>query len=189
MRKSLCTATAIMTLAASTPALATAVSCGNTAFSGLTASACLGSFAGNINGSESELAVLAAQWNETFTYAGKSDDSAAGPFTSSPSGQQGVTLTFDHAISGDFVIGLKAADWYSYYLFTAETPVTALTFDTTAGVSTNKRGKAQDLSHAALYLASAAPSTVATVPEPETAALLLTGLALMAGVARRRKQK
>ena len=189
MRKSLFTAASIMALAASSPALATAISCESTVFSDLAASDCLGSFKGNINGSASELDKLAARWHETFIYAGKSDDADAGPFTRSPSGKQGVTLTFDHVLIGDFVIGLKAADWYSYYLFSTETPLGSLTFDTTAGVSTNKHGQAQDLSHAALYLANTpTPSRTANVPEPETVALLLTSLALMAGVARRRRQ-
>jgi hypothetical protein len=189
MRKSLFMAISIVTFVASAPALASVVNCGTTAFSELAASACLGSFKGNINGSASELDTLAARWHETFAYAGKSDDDDAGPFTSSPNGKQHVTLTFDHALVGDFVIGLKAADWYSYYLFSADTPVGSLTFNTTAGVSTNKWGQAQDLSHAALYLAKAATtSSVTNVPEPETGALLLASLALMAGIARRRRQ-
>ena len=188
MRKTLFVAMSITALAASAPVLATPVSCATTQFSGQAAIDCLGSFEGNLNGAASELDALAARWHETFAYAGKSDDADAGPFISKPSGKQGVTLTFDHALIGDFVIGLKAANAYSYYLFSADTPVSTLTFNTTAGISTNKHGQARDLSHAALYLASAAtPSAVATVPEPGTTALLLGALALMAGVARRRR--
>jgi len=57
------------------------------------------------------------------------------------------TLTFDTAISGEFVIGLMAADNYSYYLFNAGSPVSSLTFDSTAGVALNRNHMPQGLSH------------------------------------------
>ena len=167
--------------AASAPAIAATEVCGNTSFSALAATDCRGAFTGNINGSASEIAYLVSQWGGSFTYMGKSDDAGSGPFTSNPSGNGPSTLTFDSPLSGMFVIGLKAANNHSYYLFNAASPITSLTFDTTAGVALNPRGIAQDLSHANLY--------IGVVPEPESYAMMLAGLGLMGFVARRRKQQ
>lgn len=173
-------ALSLLFLAATASLPAFAESCGDTTFSALGASACRGSFVGNINGSAAELSYLDSQWSNTFTYLGKSDDAGSGPFTSKETGTTNVTLTFDQAISGTFVIGLKAAHNYSYYLFNAATPVSSLTFSSTAGIALNNRDSAQGLSHASLY--------VAAVPEPESYALMIAGLGLMGVVARRRAQ-
>lgn len=163
---------------------ASAEICTNTTFSALASSDCAGSFVGNINGSASEITFLNAEFGNMFTYAGKSDDAGNGPFTSNPEVSMGGTLTFDSPILGTFVIGLKAANNYSYYLFTALVPINSLTFDSTAGVAVNGRGIPQDLSHANLYITSAVPP----VPEPETYALMLAGLGALGFVARRRKR-
>ena len=173
-------------LALSASASAFAEPCANTSFSGLAASACSGSLTGNINGAESELTKLASLWGTAFTYIGKSGDAGSGPFTSSPGGTTNITLSFDHEIQGEFVIGLKASRQYSYYLFDALSPISSLTFDTTAGVAVNDSGIAQNLSHAALYLAAAVPQQTTAVPEPGTCALLAGGLGLMGAVSRRR---
>jgi hypothetical protein len=156
-----------------------AENCADTTFSALSSSGCAGSFVGNINGSASEIADLAILFGTTFTYEGKSDDASFGPFTGNPTVGTGGTLTFDAPISGEFVIGLKAANNYSYYLFDAVSPISSLTFSSTAGVAVNGRGNPQDLSHAALY--------VTAVPEPETYALMLVGLGLTGWTARRRR--
>ena len=167
----------------SLPALAE--DCNDTSWSALAATDCMGSFTGNINGDASEMAALDAEWGAltggSFDYLGKSDDASNGPFTGNPDVSTDGTLTFDQAISGWFVIGLKAANNYSYYLFNAVTPITELTFDSTAGVATNRQGVPQGLSHATLY-AVAAP-----IPEPETYALLMAGLAAVGFMSRRRK--
>jgi hypothetical protein len=167
----------------SLPALAE--DCNDTSWSALAATDCRGSFSGNINGNPSEVAFLDATWSAlaggSFSYLGKSDDASNGPFTSDPDVALNGTLTFDTPITGWFVIGLKAADSYSYYLFDATSPLASLTFDSTAGVAVNRNGIPQDLSHAALY-AVAAP-----VPEPETYALMMAGLAAVGFLSRRRK--
>lgn len=145
---------------------------------------CAGSFVGNINGSASEITFLNMEFSNTFTYGGKSDDAGNGPFTNDPDVSTNGTLFFDSPIVGDFVIGLKAAGNYSYYLFSTLVPISSLTFDSTAGVAVNGRGIPQDLSHANLYITTAVPP----VPEPETYALMLAGLGALGFVARRRRR-
>jgi hypothetical protein len=166
----------------SLPALAE--NCTDTNWTLLADADCKGSFVGNINGDAAETTFLDATWGATaggsFDYLGKSDDAGNGPFTGNPSGTSG-TLTFDTPITGWFVIGLKASNQYSYYLFDATSPISSLTFDSTAGVAVNRQGIPQGLSHAALY-AVAAP-----VPEPETYALMMAGLAAVGFMSRRRK--
>jgi hypothetical protein len=169
---------AIGVAALSTPALAE--NCADTTFSALPSIGCAGSFVGNINGSTSETTFLNTEFGGSFTYVGKSDDAGNGPFTSNPQVSTAGTLTFDSPLTGTFVIGLKAANNFSYYLFNALLPVSSLTFDSTAGVALNGQGIAQNLSHAALYVTAA-------VPEPETYALMVAGLAAMGFMARRRQ--
>lgn len=166
-------------VAASAPALAE--NCADTTFTALASTDCRGSFAGNINGNASEVAYLDAQFGASFSYLGKSDDAGNGPFTGNPQVRTNGTLTFDSPISGEFVIGLKAARNYSYFLFNAAVPISSLTFNSTAGVAENRRGIPQRLSHANLY-AVANP-----VPEPETYALMMAGLGAMGFLVRRRK--
>jgi hypothetical protein len=165
--------------AMASPALAE--NCADTTFSTLAATSCLGSFSGNINGSQSELDDLETEFGTEFTYLGKSDDPMSGPFTGNPQVNEDGTLTFDAPMTGSFVIGLKAANNYSYYLFNAGALVSSLTFNDTDGVAVNRRGVAQDLSHANLYAA------VTAVPEPETYALFLAGLGFVSFIAKRRK--
>ena len=168
---------------ASLPALAE--DCANTTWTALAASDCEGSFVGNINGNASEATFLNATWGATaggtFSFLGKSDDAGNGPFTGDPDVATLGTLTFDAPITGWFVIGLKAANNFSYYLFNATSPLSSLTFDSTAGVAVNRNGVPQASSHANLY-AVAAP-----VPEPETYALMLAGLAAVGWLSKRRK--
>ena len=181
MKLSSISAAALVALAA--PAFAE--DCADTSWTALAATSCAGSFVGNINGSAGELADLATYFSGTWVYEGKSDDGGNGPFTGNPTSTSG-TLTFDDPISGAFVIGLKAANNYSYYLFDAGASlISSLTFDTTAGVATNQNGIAQDLSHAALYTGE---NLVPGIPEPETYALMLAGLGAVTWVARRRRR-
>lgn len=165
----------------STPALAE--NCALTTFTALASTACAGSFVGNINGSATEVTFLNSTFGGSFTYTGKSDDAGNGPFTGNPTVSTLGTLTFDSPLLGMFVIGLKAADNYSYYLFNALVPTSSLTFSSTAGVAVNGNGIPQALSHAALY-----SGVVRPVPEPETYALLMAGLAALGFVSRRRRR-
>ena len=167
--------------------------CTDTTFSSLASTSCSGSFDGNLNGSASEINYLNSVYagSAPFTFGGTSNDAGNGPFTSNPTVSTNGTLTFDSAISGTFVIGLKASTRHSYYFFNASTPVSSLTFNSTAGVAKNNSGIAQSLSHAALYYGNGSSGggnggPVMPVPEPETYALMLGGIGGLAFIARRR---
>jgi len=162
---------------------AAAENCADTTFTALSSTACRGSFVGNINGSAPEITYLNAQFGGSFSYIGASDGVNNGPFTSNPTVSMGGTLTFDSPLLGQFVLGIKAANNYSYYLFTALSPTSFLTFSSTAGIAVNGRGIPQDLSPANLYVMTA------PVPEPETYALMVAGLGALGFVARRRRAK
>jgi hypothetical protein len=170
---------------ASLPALAE--DCNDTSWSALAATDCRGAFGGNINGNASEATYLTSEWGAlvggSFSYLGKSDDANNGPFTGNPDVDVNGTLTFDSPMSGWFVIGLMSANQHSFYLFNGTTPVSSLTFDSTAGVAENRNGMPQDLSHGTLYAFG-----VTAVPEPETYALLMAGLAAVGFMSRRRKR-
>jgi hypothetical protein len=140
---------------------------------------CAGSFTGNINGSASELVQLASSFGGSWSYLGKSDDASFGPFTGNPGTNTG-TLTFDSPVYGSFVLGLKSATQYSYFLFDGGTlGVSSVTYDT-LGVAQNGNGVAQALGHAALY--------VSAVPEPGSTALWLAGLLGLSWVSRQRQR-
>lgn len=160
---------------------ARAEDCADTSFSGVAASACIGSLPNNINGATAETDFLATTFGGSWSFVGSTDSTGFGPFSSNPSGATSGTLNFDSAVSGRIVIGLKAANQHSFYYFDLAAPVTSLSFDTTAGIATNVRGNAQNLSHAILYAGSPLP-----VPEPASWALLAAGLGVIGAIARRR---
>ena len=169
--------TAAVAAVAAAPALAE--NCQDTGFVSLAAADCRGAFVGNLNGDPAETAALATAWGGAWRFVGKSDDSGNGPFTANPQLAFSGALVFDTPISGNFIIGLKAADQYSYYLFKATSAVASITFDTTEGVATSIQGNPLALSFAALY--------VSAVPEVSSGAMLLAGLLSVAWLATRRR--
>lgn len=150
---------------------------------------CAGSFEGNLKGAldSAQIAALNAQFGDNgFSYGGglvysKSDDAGHGVFTDLGSD---FTLSFDNGqvAKGLFVIGLKQANRYSLYLFDGGTAgINSISFDVKGVVDKQTDG----LSHA-IYLGQA---LTAPVPEPESYALMLAGLAAVGFIARRRGRR
>jgi hypothetical protein len=150
---------------------------------------CAGSFEGNLRGAPdaAQIAALNAQFGDNgFTYSNslvysKSDAAGHGVFTSLG---DDFTLTFDNGqvATGLFVIGLKQATRYSFYLFDGGSAgINSISFDVKGVVDKQTDG----LSHA-IYLGNA---LTAPVPEPESYALMLAGLGVVGFIARRRARR
>ncbi|HEX2010012.1 MAG TPA: FxDxF family PEP-CTERM protein [Roseateles sp.] len=148
---------------------------------------CAGSFVGNLSGSLSadQIAMLNSSFGDKgFSYNSSlsySMSNGAGNGVFSDDGKD-FSLNFDAGTkaTGLFVIGLKQANAYSFYLFDGGTQgINQLSFDVKGVVSGPQAG---GLSHA-VFLGNV---QTAAVPEPETYALMLAGLAAVGFVARRR---
>jgi hypothetical protein len=143
---------------------------------------CAGAFEGNDKNQEADvLATILAEFGlSDVSYQGASDEASSGPFSNSPNGASG-TLDFDFAIDSPFVLSLKAGTAFSLFYFDGEgAPISSIDF-TTLGVSVNPNQIGNGLSHASLY------SAVPAIPEPETYALMLAGLAAIGFMTRRRR--
>jgi hypothetical protein len=159
--------------------------------------ACEGAFVGNdMHYQDFIKNLMVSQWGFTNPeFLGKSDDEGGnGPFTGNPGGGTG-TLTFDVPRSGDYVLVLKSGNaggegGFSIYFFN-DTPLHSSVYYTVIGTSANcqtKKGvttcSPRGLSHASLY-----GGRTVSVPEPQSAALLLTGLTGLGFVAGRRRKE
>lgn len=150
---------------------------------------CAGAFEGNVVPNSDEALDIFADLSSSLGFSGtwsfdeanKSDSADNGVFTSNPETTLG-TLTFKTAQFGLFGISLKAADSFSLYLFDGGTEgITSINFET-IGTSTNRQGKAQDLSHAGFFAFTPDDDPI-QVPEPAATAALglfaLTGMGLL----------
>lgn len=146
--------------------------------------ACGGAFVGNDTKQDVE-GWVSSNWGLDVDLIGKTDDPGnLGPFVGfgDDDGSSWGELFFTYAVSGEFVLSLKAGDYFSLYHFdTGAESWMSLEYKTD-GVALNKNGQPQDLSHASFY----AGSSTVTVPEPASMILLLSGLAGLGIVARRR---
>lgn len=97
------------------------------------------------------------------------------------SGSAGESGTFDlSSITSPFVLALKAGNAFSLYAFSSGSEID---WDTLGVGFTNPSGQThfgQELSHATVYTTA--------IPEPETYALMVAGLAFVGWASRRRKR-
>ena len=99
------------------------------------------------------------------------------------SGQAGTSGAFDlSGIDGAFVLALKAGDAFSLYAFTDGELIQWDTLGVGFLTPSGNLQVGQNLSHATVY-------TTAVIPEPETYALMMAGLAVVGWVSRRRQRR
>ena len=164
-----------------------AYDCNAISFSGglINDEACRGSFSPPPNDS---IAVINAldfgAFDFTVTAAFKDDNPSAGsttPLIDAVAGNNGAgTITFNSLITDRFVLVLKLGNDFSAFVFDDNFAAgSTLTFMLS---SENLQGTG--LSHATIYTGNVVP----VIPEPETYALMLAGLAAVGFVARRRRQ-
>jgi hypothetical protein len=147
---------------------------------------CAGAFKGNdVNQLEDVAAEIASQgWGTSPTYLGTTDAGDSDePFSHVGGGIIGF-VTFHSPLTGDYVLALKAANQFSLYYFAGLVNQSKI-FYTTLGTAQNKKGIPQGLSHASLW----STGRTVSVPEPASAALLLTGLGGLGFVSIRRREQ
>jgi len=172
---------AALALSVASPAFAD-VSCEDSA--ALTGNAgyvsCQGSFMGNVSPGQTNF--VSFDGYGSFSLLGTSDAPGAGPFSDT---QTPGTLSFDDAVYGTFVLGIKGGPTYSLYLFdVGDAGVLTLNYDT-LGIAKGNGRPGPALSHAALFLPSGLPVTA--VPEAPIWAMLVGGLGVLGSVLRRRR--
>lgn len=159
--------------------------------------ACQGAFKGNDTGAKSALleALNGGLFDEftepgTWSLWGKSDE---GQFFAEQGNTSGTwNLLNGDSLTGPFVLSLKASNAYSAYLFNEGTEILGGTFST-GGVSTNRKGKAQDLSHASIFVQTAANDNSVELDEPSLSGsgylLLLAGAPLALSMSKSKQKE
>jgi hypothetical protein len=194
----LITATALPSSAASLTM--TGVDCSNSLVTagGSDFSACAGAFSGNDTGNGNpflqELNTgLFDDYIEggTWSLFGKSDEGAFLADQGQTTGDW--SLLNGNGLSQPFVISLKASNSFSAYLFAEVSEIIDVTFGTftTDGVSTNPTGKAQDLSHASIFIHSAPEEEPVELSEasfsPGSLLMFLAGAPMFFAIAKIKK--
>ncbi|MEJ6003052.1 FxDxF family PEP-CTERM protein [Paucibacter soli] len=169
------------------PAAVQPAACGATS---MTFVDCAGSFSGNLTGalSQSQIDVINAKFGDNgFHYSSasmvysKSDAIGNGVFADDG---KDFSLNFDQGLvaKGLFVIGLKQASSYSFYLIDGGSQgLSSFNIDVKGVVNGAQQS---GLSHA-VYIGNA----LAPVPEPQSYALMLAGLCAVGFIAKRRAQR
>lgn len=182
------------------------ISTANMTFNSIASSDCYGVVAGNVsstgNGTSDgpdELNALA--WGTGWTYLAATDE-AGGTFmglsfsvTATPGSSGSWTLTgidtnedapLNFPTSLDFLVGLKGGTEYALWGFD-DANVDGSDTGTFSIVFTNNGGNNPALSNLIVFGREAGGGTVSAIPEADTHAMLLAGLALVGFVARRKR--
>jgi len=144
---------------------------------------CIGFISGNLNGNKPSLTEIndnLGAWGVHLT--------APVASTSMLSGLTGNTINFSQQLYGDTIVSIHYGNVTDVLGHKLNNVTAFYRFDAGQGAGVDSFTTAfNSLSNATLYSTGKAP--VLAVPEAETYAMMIAGLALMGVVARRRKQK